>query len=43
MLKIMTWYRDEMLSLGIDLTEGHRRVKTFLDNYKKALKGKVKC
>ena len=43
MLKIMTWYRNEMLSLGIDLTEGHSRVKTFLDNYKKALKGKVKC
>lgn len=43
MLKIMTWYRDEMLSLGIDMNEGYGRVKTFLDNYKKALKGKIKC
>ncbi len=43
MLKIMTWYRDEMCSLGTDLSAGYGRVKTFLENYKAALKGKVQC
>ena len=43
MLKIMTWYKDEMLMLGADMTEGHARVEKFLTNYHKALKGKIEC
>ena len=43
MLRIMTWYKDEMMSLGTDLSLGYQRVERFLKNYHKALKGKVKC
>lgn len=43
MLKIMTWYRDEMMMLGTDMSAGYDRVHTFLTNYHKALRGKIKC
>lgn len=43
MHKLLCWYKDEMLVLGADLSEGYMRVDKFLDNYKKALKGEIKC
>ena len=43
MLKIMTWYKDEMLLLGTDMTEGYARIEKFLTNYHKVLKGKIEC
>ena len=43
MLKMMTWFKDELLILGTDVSAGHARVEKFLKNYHKALKGKIKC
>ncbi len=43
MFKIMTWYKDEMMTLGTDLSQGYARVDKFLHNYHKALKGKIEC
>lgn len=43
MVKLLDWYRRTELDLGVDMSAGFNRDKTFLENYKAALKGKVKC
>ena len=43
MLRMMTWFKDELLVLGADVSIGYVRVEKFLKNYHKALRGKIKC
>ncbi len=43
MLKIMEWYAEKQAERGVNLSEGLVRVTTFLVDYKRALKGEVKC
>ncbi len=42
-LKLYGWYLKRQQQLGVDLSAGYERVKTFFTNYKKALKGDVVC
>lgn len=40
MLLLMTWYYERQKEKGNDLTEGYDRVKEFLTNYDRVIKGK---
>lgn len=41
--KLYEWYRDREKQLGIDLSTGLERLKTFFNDYKKTLKGEITC
>lgn len=42
-LKMLDWYRVQMTECGCDMSKGYNRVKTFLTNYRAALKGRIEC
>lgn len=42
-LALYAWYGKKQAEKGVDLSKGFARVKKFMKNYKKSLKGKVQC
>lgn len=43
MLALYGWYVKKQAERGVDMSVGYKRVDKFMNNYKKALKGKVEC
>lgn len=43
MLKLCRWYSELERSLGVDISNGYKRVETFLLNYRDAIKGRIEC
>lgn len=43
MLALYGWYVKKQAEKGVDLSAGYARVEKFMNNYKKALKGKIEC
>lgn len=42
-LKLYDWYFRTQKDRGVDLSDGFERVKKFMTQYKKALKGEIEC
>ena len=42
-LALYNWYFRLEKDLGIDMSEGYKRVETFMTQYKKSLSGEIKC
>ncbi len=42
-LALYNWYFRLEKDLGVDMSEGYKRVETFMTQYKKALKGEIEC
>ena len=43
MLALYGWYAKKEAERGVDMSAGYARVEKFMNNYKKALKGKIEC
>lgn len=43
MLKLYKWYCDIQKRLGTDLSAGYERVRRFMTDYKRTLKGRTEC
>lgn len=43
MLALYGWYAKKEAERGVDMRAGYARVEKFMNNYKKALKGKIEC
>lgn len=42
-LALYAWYGQKQAEKGVNMADNFKRVETFMNNYKKALKGKIKC
>lgn len=42
-LALYAWYGQKQAEKGVDMADNFKRVETFMNNYKKSLKGKIKC
>lgn len=42
-LALYAWYGQKQTEKGVNMADNFKRVETFMNNYKKALKGKIKC
>lgn len=42
-MKLYDWYFRTQKDRGVDLSDGFERVKKFMTQYKKALKGEIEC
>lgn len=42
-LALYAWYGQKQAEKGVNMADNFKRVETFMNNYKKSLKGKIKC